>query len=328
MENMTKNNLQNRQTEADSIKNSELFLWLNKVQQNCIAEITNPNLILDSILKSKESNTALPLILTLCPAVFNLNFPTQKGQTRELVPIETDNLRVKSIFEEMFGFQIVLKNTTGLNAEFLLIFGDLLEKGSDKMITNSQDINDISQKSIKTLREIITRIDQESNGLFQKIGIKMPKIRSQLGIFQQGGKIDLNREQMINKFETEVLDPHSNLFELWTKHLKLARDDQKFTETSWQGQKSAESIWLRMRFLIAELTTDSIFLPEMMKHLNAKINTEPIFIASSTRQATLKMEADSFNSINPRALIPAFRNIGKWLEPPESSPWIDILRNV
>ena len=83
-----------------------------------------------------------------------------------------------------------------------------------------------------------------------------------------------------------------------------------------------------MRFLIAELTTDGIFLPAMMKHLNNKIAVDPIFLASSTRQATLKMEADCFNSINQTALIPAFRNIGKWLETPESSPWIDILRNV
>lgn len=328
MENMTKNNLQNSLIETDDNKDSESFLWLNKVQQNCVAEITNPDLVIDAITKSKESNTSLPLILTLCPAVFNLNFPTQKGQTRELVPIEANNLRVKSLFEEISGFQIHLKKMTGLNTDLFLVFGDLLEKGSEKMITNSQDINRISQKSVKSIREIIVNIDQESNGLFQRMGIKTPKVRLQSGISQQGGKINLSREQMIGKFETSILDPNSELFLTWSKHLKLARNDEKFTETSWQGQKSAEAIWNRMRFLIAELTTDGVFLPGMMKNLNSGVVAEPIFLTSSTRQATLKMEADCFNSINQRALIPAFRNIGKWLEPSETSPWIDILRNV
>ena len=325
---MTKNNLQNSETKTDLIKDSELFLWLNKVHQNSVAEITNPNLIIDAVSKSKESNTSLPLILTLCPAVFNLNFPTQKGQTRELVPIETNNLRVKSLFEEISGFQILFKNLTGLDTELFLVFGDLLEKESEKMITNSEKMNEISQLSVKSIREIIISIDQRSNGLFQKRELKTPKVRLQSGISQQGGKINMSREQMINQFETSILDPNSKFFALWSKHLRLAREDAKFTETSWQGQKSAEAIWNRMRFLVAELTTDGIFLPEMMKHLNKNIIAEPIFLASSTRQATLKMESDCFNSMNQRALIPAFRNIGKWLEPPESSPWIDILRNV
>ena len=328
MENMTKNNLLNSQIETDLSKDSESFLWLNKVQQNCVAKVTNHNLIIDAVSKSKESNTALPLILTLCPAVFNLNFPTQKGQTRELVPINTNNLRVRSLLEEISGFQILLRNLTGLDTELFLVFGDLLEKGSERMLTNSENINTISQASIKSIREIIVTIDQESNGLFQRMGIKVPKIRLQSGISQQGGKINLNREQMISRFETSILDPNSKLFVLWLKHLKLAREDAKFTETSWQGQKSAEIIWNRMRFLVAELTTDGIFLPDMMKHLNKNIVAEPIFLASSTRKATLEMESDCFNSVNQRALIPVFRNIGKWLEPPESSPWIDILRNV
>ena len=328
MENMTKNNLLNSQIETDLSKDSESFLWLNKVQQNCVAKVTNHNLIIDAVSKSKESNTALPLILTLCPAVFNLNFPTQKGQTRELVPINTNNLRVRSLLEEISGFQILLRNLTGLDTELFLVFGDLLEKGSERMLTNSENINTISQASIKSIREIIVTIDQESNGLFQRMGIKVPKIRLQSGISQQGGKINLNREQMISRFETSILDPNSKLFVLWLKHLKLAREDAKFTETSWQGQKSAEIIWNRMRFLVAELTTDGIFLPDMMKHLNTNIVAEPIFLASSTRKATLEMESDCFNSVNQRALIPVFRNIGKWLEPPESSPWIDILRNV
>mgnify|MGYP001563295044 CR=1 FL=1 len=328
MENMTKNNLLNRQLETDLTRDSELFLWLNKVQENCVVEISNRNLVIDAISKSKESDTPLPLILTLCPAVFNLNFPTQKGQTRELVPIETDNLRVKSLFEEISGFQILLKNLTGLDTDLFLVFGDLLEKGSERMLTNSENINTISQTSVKSMREIIVNIDRESNGLFQRMGIKVPKVRLQSGISQQGGKINLNREQMINQFETSILDPNSNFFTLWSKHLKLARDDAKFTETSWQGQKSAEAIWNRMRFLIAELTADGIFLPEIMKHLNKGIMTEPVFLASSTRQATLKMESDCFNLVKQRVLIPAFRNIGKWLEPAESSPWIDILRNV
>ena len=325
---MTKNNLLNSQIETDLSKDSESFLWLNKVQQNCVAKVTNHNLIIDAVSKSKESNTALPLILTLCPAVFNLNFPTQKGQTRELVPINTNNLRVRSLLEEISGFQILLRNLTGLDTELFLVFGDLLEKGSERMLTNSENINTISQASIKSIREIIVTIDQESNGLFQRMGIKVPKIRLQSGISQQGGKINLNREQMISRFETSILDPNSKLFVLWLKHLKLAREDAKFTETSWQGQKSAEIIWNRMRFLVAELTTDGIFLPDMMKHLNTNIVAEPIFLASSTRKATLEMESDCFNSVNQRALIPVFRNIGKWLEPPESSPWIDILRNV
>lgn len=328
MENMTKINLQNRQIETDIGKDSELFAWLNIVQQNSVAEITNPDLIIDAVSKSKESNASLPIILTLCPAVFNLNFPTQKGQTRELVAIEANNLRARSLFQEILGFQIHLKCTTGLNTELFLVFGDLLEKGSEKMITNSEDINLISQRSVKSMREIMVNIDQESNGLFQKIGIKVPKIRLQSGISQQGGRVNLNREQMINQFETTILDPNTDLFALWSKHLKLARMDAKFTETSWQGQKSAETIWNRMRFLIAELTTDGVFLPEMMKHLNSGVVAEPIFLASSTRDATLKMESDCFNSINQRALIPAFRNIGKWLEPAESSPWINTLRNV
>ena len=328
MENMKNTNLQNSQRESDSNKDSELFAWLNILQQNSVAEITNPDLVFKAASISKTSNTPLPLILTLCPAVFNLNFPTQKGQTRELVPIDPNNLRVKSLFEEIFGFQILLKDTIGLNIELFLIFGDLLESGSEKMITNSNEIGTISQTSIKSMREIIINLDQNSNGLFQKMGIMAPKIRLQSGISQQGGKIHLNREQMINQFKVAILDPNSDHFALWSKHLKLARKDARFTETSWQGQKSAETIWDRMRFLIAELTTDGIFLPEMIKHLNRNVVAEPIFLASSTRDATLKMEADCFSSESPRALIPAFRNIGKWLESPESSPWIDILRNV
>lgn len=328
MENMTKNKLQNSLIETDFNRDSESFQWLSSLRQNCIAEITNENLIISAVSKSKELETPLPLILTLCPAVFNLNFPTNNGQTRELVPVEKDNLRVKALFEELFGFQIHLKRLTGMDTELFLIFGDLLEKGSEKMITNSSDINRISQESVKSMREIMMNIDQESQGQLQRMGIKFPKIRLQSGISQQGGKVKLNREQLISKFETTILDPNSELFLTWSKHLKLARNDEKFTETSWQGQKSAETIWNRMRFLIAELTSDGIFLPEMMTHLNKKITVEPIFLASSTRQATLKMEADCFNLVNQTALIPAFRNIGRWLETPESSPWIDILRNV
>lgn len=328
MENMTRNKLHNKQLETDFDRDSESFQWLSSLRQNCIAEITNENLIMDAISKSKELNAPLPFILTLCPAVFNLNFPTNNGQTREIVPIETGNLKVKALFEEVFGFQIHLKRLTGLDTELFLIFGDLLEKESERMITNSPDMYRISQESLKAIREIIINIDQESRGVFQSIGIKSPKVRLQSGTAQQGGKIKLNRDQLINKFETSILDPNTDLFLTWSKHLKLARNDEKFTETSWQGQKSAESIWNRMRFLIAELTTDGIFLPNMMKHLNSKVAVDPIFLASSTRQATLKMESDCFNLINQTALIPAFRNIGKWLEPPESSPWIDILRNV
>lgn len=196
------------------------------------------------------------------------------------------------------------------------------------MFINPENILQVSQNGVKSIREIITSIDRNSNGLFQKLGIKIPKIRLQSNISQQGGKIGLNRELMINQIETKIFDPNSDLFKLWSRHLELARNDSKFTETAWQGSKSAESIWQRMRFLIAELTTDGVFLPEVMRNLTSESEIEPIFLASSTRVATLKMESDCFNIQTQRVLIPAFRNIGKWLEPPEQSPWIDELRNV
>jgi len=320
--------IQKPETITSAETSAEIELWLNQVQGKCVGEIASINLVSGSCHKAKELNLALPLILTLCPAVFNLNFPTANGQTRELVPIQSNSPRVRSLFEEIFGFQIFLKKNLNMNADMFIIFGDSLERGSDKMLTNPQDMASISEMSIKSIRETIIDIDRSTNGLFQKSGIKVPKIRLQSNISQQGGKVGLNRETIINQAETAILDPNSNLFALWSKHLLLARNDSKFTETSWQGLKSAEAIWSRMRFLIAELTADGIFLPEMMKHLTMQNEIEPIFLASSTRKVTLEMEADCFNIKRRSALIPAFRNIGKWLNPAESSPWIDELRNV
>lgn len=94
---------------------AEVLLWIDSAQRKCVSEIISPELLIESCTKSKELGTPLPIIITLCPAVFNLNFPTPKGQTRELVSIKPDNLRVWSFFEEFFGFQINLKRNLGLN---------------------------------------------------------------------------------------------------------------------------------------------------------------------------------------------------------------------
>lgn len=308
--------------------NTDIELWAEKLEEKCVTDITNKDILIGSLEVAKAKQIPLPLIITLCPAVFNLEFPTAKGQTREFVKIDNENTRVHSFFEEVFGFQALLKKESKLDTELFIIFGDLPEKGADRMTVNVTELKDITLESMQSIKSILSDIDSSSNGMFQREKIKIPKIRLQSNISQQGGKIDLNREFLIQSFEREILDPNSPFFNLWVKHVQFARNDSKFTETSWQGIKSAEAIWTRMRFLIAELTTDGVFLPEIMKHITNKSDIEPVFLASSVRPATLEMEADCFNMKKQRVLIPAFRNIGKWLEPPESSPWIDELRNV
>jgi hypothetical protein len=234
--------------------------------------------------------------------------------------------RLKSFFTEIFGFQLALRRSLQVSAEIFLVFADSLETGSERMLTNPSDMSKIAHESIINIRSIVMEIDQENQGLFPKSNIKIPKIRLQSTTETQGGKIGISRKQLIKKFETETMNPNSNLFELWVKHLKLVKGDEKFTETGWQGLKSAESIWRRVRFLIAELSADGVFLPEITRHLVSNRDSngpKPIFFASSIRPATIQMESDCFNIDSKQGIIPAFRNIGRWLEKPVHSPWID-----
>lgn len=304
--------------------------WINSLQKACVADIINHELLTQTAKDAIDKKVPLPLILTLCPAVRNLDVPNSKGQTRELIPLSSQNKRLSNLLFEVFGFQTMLLDTLKLKADIFLVFADKLEKGSENMFVNPNEISHTSELSVKAVRDAMIQIDQSHPGFFQKKGIKIPKVRLQSSLAMQGGKIGQDRDLQIQKIEMEILNPNSNFFELWSKHLKLARNDSKFTETSWQGLKSAETIWKRMRFLIAELITDGLFLPQMMKHLDknqlSENPPEPIFLASSTRKASLTMEADCFNAVKANCLIPAFRNIGKWTNTAEESPWIEIFK--
>lgn len=327
--NMSKDN-QKLSLELSAERKAAVETWFKKLEEHSLFNPRNSDIGINTIQASLRNQTPLPLILTLCPAIENLNSPNLKGQTRKLVILDKNLPRARVAVEEIFGFLISLRKSLGIRPNIFLIFSDSLERGAESMFENARDMEQIATASVNGIQDLFKEFDQKHQGLLQQFSVEVPKIRRQSTLNTQGGKAGINRDWLIEEKEAEMLDPLNPLFALWQKHLLITRNDDTFVSTGWQNKKGAEALWNRVRFLLAEFITDGEFLPKMNKVLNPKKFTDtdiprPIFLASSTRAGGFEMEVDGFNVSQQTCVTAPFHNIGRWTEPPHDSPWINEL---
>lgn len=306
----------------------EVSMWVEKASKQALDKLRNPKKISSSLTEAIVNKAPVPLILTFCPAIENLVEKSKLGQTRKLVPLTKDNLRLRSVIKELAGLQLDLKTSLGINASIFLVFADSLERDAEKMFVNVENFKQVVTESVGEIQNAFLDFDSEFPGWLQKKGIRIPKVRKQSELFLPGKAVG-TRAELISAFEKRILDPSDTMFELWLKHIKLTRKDESFVATGWQSIKGSETLWNRVRFLLAEFAADGVLLPKFFNHFNKKdfseITPQPIFFASSTRLAGIEMEADGFSVQNPTGLMPIFHNIGRWTEKPRRSPWIETL---
>ncbi len=319
-------------TEFTTNEKAAVEMWFKKVNEQTLFATRNEISGVRTVIEAKEKGLDLPLILTFCPAIENLEKPNPKGQTRKLVPLNITLPRAARAIDELFGFLISIKKDLKINPTVFLVFADSLEKGAENMFENSTNMESIAVESINGVRELFLLFDQKHPGLLQKFKIEIPKIRRQSILNIEAGKVGISRNQIIEIKETHMLDPLNPLFEIWEKHLILTRKDSSFVATGWQSKKGAEALWNRVRFLLSEFIADGELLPKLVKVMNPKKfpvdMPKPIFIASSTRQGGFEMEADGFSINGETCVISPFHNIGRWTEKPISSPWTDSLLDL
>jgi len=316
-----------QEIETDELRQSVIETCFKEIDSFSLFPASNLEVGMEAARLANQKNLTLPFILTFCPAIENLNTPNSNGQTRKLVPLKRDLPRAKLAVAEILSFLISFKTKTGIKPHLFLIFADSLEKGAENMFVNADEMESITVESIKGIRELFNFSDQKHPGLLQSKQIEIPKVRRQTMINIEAGKAGMSRNQLIEEKEAQMFDPIDPLFNLWQKHLILTRNDGKFVSTGWQNRKGAESLWNRVRFILAEFIADGILLPEMLKVLNPKkFSAEiprPIFLASSTRSGGFEMESDGFNVNQHTCVLAPFHNIGRWTEELKSSPWTD-----
>ena len=153
--------------------------------------------------------------------------------------------------------------------------------------------------------------------VMQETNFRIPKVRLQTNVLEQSGKINLNHEEQMKKFELMCLDPKSSVFELFIKHIR-ATSDTPFVSTGFQTIKSAETVWNRVRFMLAQNMADGVILPKIMGELHKNRfplgMPRPIFICSTTRQGGIESEMDGFTAIESNPVIAVFNNIGSWMK--------------
>jgi len=303
-------------TRIDLIDNSPVQNWWENISKICIFPPRKVETIIDTIEQSLKNNCPIPIIISLCPAINNLKSPNDKGQTRELVQLTCDNQRLNLFIEELFDLNKLTFETLGVPLETMLVFADVLENGANKMFTNVDKWQEIASISAKNISQAFLNFDGDRPGEFQKTKFKVPKVRLQSNVLMQAGKANLKHEDELKKVELECLDPNTQTFDLFIKHLKLTADTP-FVTTGFQTIKSAETVWNRVRFMLAQCTADGVVLPKMFKEMHKKSFKEnildPIFICSTTRLGGVELEMDAFEkSGNPSMAI--FRNIGSWMK--------------
>jgi len=289
IETMDKPMSSNIETKPEIKFTPEVLSWLNFIEEISLFSPHNIEAIAKSAEEAKREGVPLPFIINLCPAIENLKQPTERGQTRKLLPLSKDNPRLIKFVQELASFMVTTKDMLGVTPEIFLIFSDVLEPGSEKMFVNSDEIEAITNQSLKTIRKLFFQIDRANPGLFQEKKIRIPKIHQQSRVLELAGKIGINPHNLIAKVEFEELDPNSPAHEAFERHLKLTRNDPSFVPTGWQSHTGRIAIHNRVRFMVAQCWTDGVILPKLMRHLLQKRFPEkmpsPIFVISTTREA-------------------------------------------
>lgn len=303
-------------TRIDLINNSPVQNWWENINNRCIFPSRKVETIIGIVEQSIKNGCPLPIIISLCPAINNLEMPNDKGQTRELVQLTCDNSRLNVFVEELFDLNKITFETLGVPLETMLVFADVLENGANKMFTNVDKWQEIAAASIKDISQAFLNFDSGHPGEFQKTKFKVPKVRLQSNVLMQAGKANLKHEDELKKVELECLDPNTQTFDLFIKHLRLTADTP-FVTTGFQTIKSAETVWNRVRFMLAQCTADGIVLPKMFKEMHKKsfkeVIPDPIFVCSTTRSGGVELEMDAFEiSGNPSMAV--FKNIGSWMK--------------
>jgi len=300
----------------DLVENHRVDRWINGVNNLSLAPPRKSELVIKSAEEAKTLNCPLPLIVSLCPAIKNLEVPNSKGQTRELVELSSDNDRLAGFVEELFDFNSFTLTTLGVPIETMVVFADVLEIGAENMFTNIKQWSEIVISSVKNISKAFSNFDSFKPGEFQKTKFKIPKVRLQSNILTQAGKVNLRHEDELRKVELACLNPNTLTFDMFIKHLKLTANTP-FVATGFQTIKSAETVWNRVRFMLSQCAADGIVLPKMMKELtrnnfpNGMPN--PIFVCSTVRPGGIGLEMDAFEmSANPSMAV--FKNIGSWMK--------------
>lgn len=327
--------------EPETNLSPELITWLVFLEKGSLFPPNNVEKIAESVKEARLLSCGLPMILTLCPAIENLTQTTKQEQTRRLIPLSESNERLKKFIQEFIAFSLITKRITGLGVEFFLLFADLLEPDSERMFINVGEMPAIAEESIKTIRQLLFRLDQDNPGLFQQSEIKIPRVRKQSKTIKQAGKAGININQLIERVEFETFDPSSPAHSIFERQLKLTREDQSFVPTGWQTRKGREAIHNRIRFMVAQLWTDGVALPLLMDAFLRKGFPKgmpnPIFIVSSTREAGAILQTEGFNwgAKHPevlkipsaaRGVISPFKNTGRWEQEPEESLLADQIK--
>lgn len=312
------------------LQRPDIESWVKGLEEFSLFPPKNLDVAIESIQEAEKNGTPLPFSLTFCPADRKLDNPKNEKQKFEFVPLTADLPRAEEAVEELFGFLIFAKKSLGIIPHLSLVFADTLERGIEETTVNTEEMPKISSESVKGIQEMFFHFDQSHPGLLQRENIPMPKIHKMSTLGQEGKKVGLGREQIINQREFDMLDPLNPLFETWKKHLTLSRHDNPLTATSWRSKRSAEAIQSKTRFLLAQLMADGEILPKLVKELNPKKFPEecprPIFITTSTIKTGFEMETDGFNTTEPTCVIAPFRNIGDWAEEPIDSPWLNFVK--
>jgi len=155
-------------------KQPSVKAWLEFVSQASLVPPRNKNAILETAQTAALRRVPLPVIIPVCTAVQTLDQPNEKGQTRELVPLETDNPRLTSFIKDLFTFHRQTQEHLGVPLEIMLLLADVVEPGDKSFAGNRQTIANESTRGIK---EAFTKFDQENDGVFRKSGFKIPKVR-------------------------------------------------------------------------------------------------------------------------------------------------------
>lgn len=290
--------------------------WMNKIESKSVVSIRNKEVLLSTLDIVRRLSCPLPLIISLCPAIINLDAPNSLGQTRELVELSFDNMRLTNFVEELFELNKMTLNTLGVPIETMMVFADILEKDSSKMFTNTSRWTELATSSSKNISTAFANFEKLHPNAFFETKFKIPKIRLQSNVIMQAGKAGLRHEDEMRKIELDCLDPKSNTFELFIKHLKLTAETP-FVATGFQTIRSAETVWNRVRFMLAQCVADGIVLPKIFNEMHKKsFGVEiprPLFVCSTTRLGGIELEMDSFE-VGNNSTIAIFNSIGSWMK--------------
>ena len=306
--------------------------WQEKVEALSLAPPKAPLNLLKTAEVCLQTQVPLPIIISLCPGIENLDSPNAKGQTRRLAPLRADNPRLLKFGKELFEFHLLTRKALGVSLEALMIFADLLEQDAEAMFTNCESMGEIAIMSTRAVAQSFSRLDQLEPGKFQRECFRVPKVRIRSKILNQTGEKGIFHDKVMEKVALSLLTPGTPAHDLFFKHLSLTRDSP-FISTGFQTLASARTVWQRLEFLLCEYIADGFILPRVMKQMSKKRFGQtsmpaPIFICSTTRPGGIAMEMDGFDMVNsclnlfPKkpisiSSIAIFKNIGRWLELPK-----------